>query len=130
MHLALQRARVDTKDVQLLNAHATSTIVGDRSELAAIKSVFKKDGEIAVTSTKSSTGHLLGAAGVVGLIFSAQAIRHQTAPPTLNLEQADPAAGGVDLVRIVKRPMMIEHVLTNGFGFGGVNASILLRFWP
>ena len=130
MRLALYRARLDPREVQLLNAHATSTISGDRVELTAIKSVFNQGGQIAVTSTKSSTGHLLGAAGAVGLIFSAQALCHQTAPPTLNLEQADPAADGVDLVRIVKRPMTIEHILTNGFGFGGINASILLRLRP
>lgn len=129
MRLALVRAHVNPENVQHLNAHATSTVVGDRSELAAIKSVFGQDGRIAVTSTKSSTGHLLGAAGAVGVIFSTMALSQQIVPPTLNLNHPDPASEGVDLVRGVCRPMPIEHVLTNGFGFGGVNASILLRAW-
>lgn len=129
MRLALARAQVNPADVQHLNAHATGTIVGDRSELAAIKSVFGHNRKIAVTSTKSSTGHLLGAAGSVEVIFSVMALADQIVPATLNLESPDPASEGVDLVRGNPRPMPVQHVLSNGFGFGGVNASILLKTW-
>jgi len=124
---ALRQADVKPSDVQHLNAHATSTPVGDLGELAAIRSVFGTDGGVAVSSTKSSTGHLLGAAGGLEAIYSILALRDQIAPATLNLEDPDDAADGIDLVRGAARPMKIEHVLSNGFGFGGVNASALFR---
>ncbi len=129
MELALSRARVEPKRVQLLNAHATSTIIGDRVELAALKSVFGQDGEVAVIATKSSTGHLLGASGVIGLIFTAMALNQKIVPPILNLDHAEPDTDGIDFVRGEHRPMSIEYGLTNGFGFGGVNASVLLKSW-
>jgi 3-oxoacyl-[acyl-carrier-protein] synthase II len=112
-----------------VNAHATSTPVGDRAELNAIGSVFGREGGVAVASTKSATGHLLGAAGGVEAIFSILALRDQVVPATLNLLTLDPAAAGLDVVAGAPRPMRIEHVLSNGFGFGGVNASVLLRAW-
>ncbi|MBX9709651.1 MAG: beta-ketoacyl-ACP synthase II [Xanthobacteraceae bacterium] len=124
---ALHQAGIAPGDVQHLNAHATSTPVGDLGELAAIKTVFGTDGKVAVTSTKSATGHLLGAAGGLEAIYSILALRDQIAPATLNLEHPDEAAAGVDLVAGAARPMKIEHVLSNGFGFGGVNASVLFR---
>jgi 3-oxoacyl-[acyl-carrier-protein] synthase II len=129
MQLALAQARIAPGDVQHLNAHATSTPVGDRAELNAIKAVLGRSGTVAVTSTKSATGHLLGAAGGVEAIFSILALRDQVAPATLNLDTPDPAADGIDLVTGAARPMRMEHVLSNGFGFGGVNASVLLRAW-
>ncbi|HEY0234734.1 MAG TPA: beta-ketoacyl-ACP synthase II, partial [Afipia sp.] len=95
--------------------------------LAAIKSVFGTNNSVAVSSTKSATGHLLGAAGGLEAIYSILALRDQIAPATLNLENPDDAAEGIDLVRDAARPMKIEHVLSNGFGFGGVNASVLFR---
>jgi 3-oxoacyl-[acyl-carrier-protein] synthase II len=116
-------------DVQHLNAHATSTPVGDKGELAAIKTIFGRDNGIAVSATKSATGHLLGAAGGLEAIFTILALRDQIAPATLNLETADPAAEGIDIVRGKARAMQIEHALSNGFGFGGVNASVLFRRW-
>lgn len=127
MQAAIQQAGISPSDIQHLNAHATSTPVGDRGELEAIKSVFGQEMGIAVTSTKSATGHLLGAAGGVEAIFSILALRDQTAPATLNLDNIDAAAAGVDIVRGSSRRMSMEHVLSNGFGFGGVNASILLK---
>jgi 3-oxoacyl-[acyl-carrier-protein] synthase II len=126
---ALAQANIKPGDIQHLNAHATSTPVGDLGELAAIKAVFGTDGKIAVSSTKSATGHLLGAAGGLEAIYSVLALRDQIAPATLNLEHPDEAAGGVDLVSGTARPMKMEHVLSNGFGFGGVNASVLFRAW-
>jgi 3-oxoacyl-[acyl-carrier-protein] synthase II len=129
MSLALAQAGIEAKRVQHLNAHATSTPVGDLGELAAIKSLFGTDNGIAVTSTKSATGHLLGAAGGIEAIFTLLAIRDQIVPATLNLENPDPAAQGVDIVHGQARPLAIEYALSNGFGFGGVNASVLFKRW-
>jgi 3-oxoacyl-[acyl-carrier-protein] synthase II len=129
MQSALQQARLAPGDIQHLNAHSTSTPVGDRGELAAIKSVFGRDGGLAVSATKSATGHLLGAAGGLEAIFTILALRDQIAPPTLNLLNPDPAAEGVDLVAREARPMAMEHAISNGFGFGGVNASLIFRRW-
>ncbi|MCX2545094.1 beta-ketoacyl-ACP synthase II [Pseudomonas sp. COW5] len=129
MTLALAQAGIAPDQVQHLNAHATSTPVGDLGELAAIKSVFGAQNKIAVTSTKSATGHLLGAAGGLEAIFTLLAIRDQTAPPTLNLDNPDPASEGVDIVHGQARSMPIEYALSNGFGFGGVNASVLFKRW-
>ncbi len=130
MAQALAMAGVQPCQVQYLNAHATSTYVGDRGELAAIRSLFGTGSGVAISSTKSATGHLLGAAGAVAAVFSVLALREQLAPATLNLEDPDPLAEGLDLVAGSARPMAIEHALVNGFGFGGVNASLLLRRWP
>jgi 3-oxoacyl-[acyl-carrier-protein] synthase II len=129
MEGALRQASLKPGDIQHLNAHSTSTPVGDLSELEAIKAVFGRDGKIAVSATKSATGHLLGAAGGVEAIFTILALRDQVVPPTLNLENRDPAAEGIDLVALAARPMAIEHAISNGFGFGGVNASVILRRW-
>lgn len=129
MSLALAQAGVSPEQVQHLNAHATSTPVGDLGELAAIKSLFGAYNKIAVTSTKSATGHLLGAAGGIEAIFTLLAIRDQIVPATLNFDNPDPAAEGVDIVHGKARPMNIEYALSNGFGFGGVNASVLFKRW-
>lgn len=129
MSLALAQAGITPGQVQHLNAHATSTPVGDLGELAAIKSLFGADNKIAVTSTKSATGHLLGAAGGIEAIFTLLAIRDQVVPATLNFDNPDPAAEGVDIVHGQARPMAIEYALSNGFGFGGVNASVLFKRW-
>ncbi|WP_433739421.1 beta-ketoacyl-ACP synthase II [Pseudomonas putida] len=129
MSLALAQAGVLPEQVQHLNAHATSTPVGDLGELAAIKSLFGAQNKIAVTSTKSATGHLLGAAGGLEAIFTLLAIRDQVVPATLNFDNPDPATEGVDIVHGQARPMAIEYALSNGFGFGGVNASVLFKRW-
>lgn len=129
MTLALAQAGILPAQVQHLNAHATSTPVGDLGELAAIKALFGADNKIAVTSTKSATGHLLGAAGGIEAIFTLLAIRDQIVPATLNFDNPDPAAQGVDIVHGQARPMAIEYALSNGFGFGGVNASVLFKRW-
>ena len=129
MALALAQAGIEPVQVQHLNAHATSTPVGDLGELAAIKAVFGAENKIAVTSTKSATGHLLGAAGGLEAIFTLLAIRDQVVPPTLNFDNPDPASAGVDIVHGQARSMPIEYALSNGFGFGGVNASVLFKRW-
>ncbi|AGK56990.1 3-oxoacyl-(acyl carrier protein) synthase II [Hyphomicrobium denitrificans 1NES1] len=129
MEIALRQADLSSFDIQHLNAHATSTPIGDLGELEAIKAVFRREGKIAVSATKSATGHLLGAAGGLEAIFTILALRDQVAPPTLNLENPDPAAEGIDLVGKQARSLRMEHAISNGFGFGGVNASIVFRRW-
>lgn len=129
MQQALRQAGIDASQVQHLNAHATSTPVGDKGELAAIKRVFGTDSGLAISATKSATGHLLGAAGGIEAIFTILALRDQIAPATLNLENPDSAAEGLDLVRGEARKTPMDYALSNGFGFGGVNASVLFKRW-
>jgi len=129
MEQALRQAGLSPAEVQHINAHATSTPVGDSGELAAIRAVFGRGAGVAITSTKSATGHLLGAAGGIEAIFTVLALRDQVVPPTLNLHHPDEAAEGLDLVGLKARRMQITHALSNGFGFGGVNASVLFRRW-
>jgi 3-oxoacyl-[acyl-carrier-protein] synthase II len=129
MEIAIKQAGISAREVRHLNAHATSTPVGDAGEIEAIKSVFGVDFGIAVSATKSATGHLLGAAGGLGAIFTVLALRDQVAPPTLNLSAPDPASDGIDLVANHARPMEMDYAISNGFGFGGVNASALFRRW-
>ncbi|MCA8271205.1 beta-ketoacyl-ACP synthase II [Burkholderia sp. AU30280] len=127
MELALRQANLEPGLIGHLNAHATSTPVGDISELAAIKAVFGTGRGPAVSATKASTGHLLGAAGGVEAIFTILALRDQLAPPTLNLTQPDPVAEGIDIVAGSARRISTEYAISNGFGFGGVNASLVFR---
>ena len=129
MEIAIAQAGISPREVRHLNAHATSTPVGDLGEIEAIKSVFGRDFAIAVSATKSATGHLLGAAGGLGAIFAILALRDQVAPPTLNLSAPDPAGDGIDFVANEARPMAMDYAISNGFGFGGVNASALFRRW-
>lgn len=128
---ALQMAELPPEAIGYLNAHATSTPVGDAGELAAIKAIFGTGtgGGPAVSSTKSATGHLLGAAGGLEAIITALSLRDGILPPTLNLEDPDPIAEGLDLIGPQARQSRIEYALSNGFGFGGVNASVILRRW-
>lgn len=127
MEIALRQAELAPADLQHLNAHATSTPAGDESELGAIGALFGRNNSIAVSATKSATGHLLGAAGGLEAIFTVLALRDQIAPPTLNFENPDPAADGIDIVAGVARPMAMQHAISNGFGFGGVNASVIFH---
>jgi len=128
MEAAIKQAGISPADIQHINAHATSTQVGDKGELAAIKSVFGTH-QVAITSTKSATGHLLGAAGGIEAIFTIQALREQVVPPTLNLHHPDAEAEGLHLVALTAQPQRMHYALSNGFGFGGVNASLLLKRW-
>jgi 3-oxoacyl-[acyl-carrier-protein] synthase II len=129
MRIALAQAEVEPSVVGHLNAHATSTPVGDLGELAAIKSVFGQGKGPAISSTKSATGHLLGAAGGLEAVFTVLALRDGVIPPTLNLENPDEAAAGLDLVALTARKADLDYALSNGFGFGGVNASVLFKKW-
>ncbi len=129
MEIAIAQAGISARAIGHLNAHATSTPVGDLGEIQAIRRVFSTDSTIAVSATKSATGHLLGAAGGLGAIFAILALRDQVAPPTLNLSAPDPAGDGIDFVAIRARPLEMDYAIANGFGFGGVNASALFRRW-
>ena len=128
MRLAIDAAGIQPSQVGHINAHATSTPLGDAAELTAIRGVFN-GARVAITSTKAATGHLLGAAGAVGAIFAINALRTGTLPPTINLEQADDVAADLDLVGPRARTQPIDYAMANGFGFGGVNASLLLKRW-
>lgn len=124
---ALRDAGMNPSDIQYINAHATSTELGDRAETFAMKRCFGEHAmKVAVSSTKSSTGHLLGAAGVVEAIFSILAIRDQVAPPTLNLDNPSPECD-LDYVPHTARQMKINAVLSNSFGFGGTNGSLIFK---
>ncbi|KQW70860.1 3-oxoacyl-ACP synthase [Phenylobacterium sp. Root77] len=129
MRMALAQAGLEPSAIGHLNAHATSTPVGDKGELAAIKAVFGTGHGPAISSTKSATGHLLGAAGGLEAIFTVLALRDQIVPPTLNLENPDEDAAGLDLVALKSRPASFDYALSNGFGFGGVNASVIFKRW-
>ncbi|MEG5263805.1 beta-ketoacyl-ACP synthase II [Pseudomonas sp. JDS28PS106] len=124
---ALRDARLNPEQVQYINAHGTSTMAGDLAEAMAIKSVFGDHAyKLAVSSTKSMTGHLLGAAGAVEAIFSVLAIHDQVAPPTINLDE--PSEGcDLDFVPHEARQTPIDAVISNSFGFGGTNGSLVFR---
>ncbi|MHB8562994.1 MAG: beta-ketoacyl-ACP synthase II [Acidiferrobacteraceae bacterium] len=127
MRYALRNAGLAADDVQYINAHGTSTPAGDLAETFAIKSAFGSHARrLAISSTKSMTGHLLGAAGGVEAIFTALAIHHGIAPPTINLVNPDPSCD-LDYVPNVARPLKIEAAMSNSFGFGGTNGSLVLR---
>ncbi len=124
---ALRDAAINGEDVQYVNAHATSTLAGDKAETLAIKRAFGEHARrLAVSSTKSMTGHLLGAAGVVEAIFSILALRDQVAPPTINYDTPDPDCD-LDYVPNTARPMPIDIALSNSFGFGGTNGSVIFK---
>ena len=127
MAAAVKRADIEPADIDYINAHGTSTPMGDEIELAAVERLFgNAAGKVSMSSTKSATGHLLGAAGAVEAIFSALAIRDNIAPPTLNLDNPSvPTA--IDLVPHKAHRRTIDTVLSNSFGFGGTNASLILR---
>lgn len=125
MQSAITDAGCAVEDIDYINAHATSTPVGDAMEVAAIKKVFAEHAaKLAVSSTKSSTGHMLGAAGAVEAIFSVLALRDQVAPATLNCDQPE---FDLDFVAHQPQARSIRRVLSNSFGFGGTNASLILE---
>jgi 3-oxoacyl-[acyl-carrier-protein] synthase II len=118
---------VQPSDIHYINAHGTSTPMGDEIELGAVERLFgNAAGKLAMSSTKSATGHLLGAAGAVEAIYGALAIRDNVAPPTLNLDNPS-VETAIDLVPHEAQKRQIDTVLSNSFGFGGTNASLVLR---
>jgi len=127
MEVTLEQGGITPDDIDYINAHGTSTIPNDRIETAALKKVFgDRAYKIPVSSTKSMSGHLLGAAGGLEAGLSVLAIRDQVAPPTINYESPDPECD-LDYVPNVSRQMRIDYVLSNSFGFGGTNAALLFK---
>lgn len=128
MAMALRKAGVDPSDIDYINAHGTSTPLGDELELGAVKRLFGNAvGTVSMSSTKSAIGHLLGGAGAVEAIFCLLAMRDGVVPPTLNLENPSENCGGIDLVPLVARERKVQTVLNNSFGFGGTNATLVMR---
>ena len=127
MRNALRDARVNVDQVQYVNAHGTSTVLGDRNETGAIKMTF---GDVArklvVNSTKSMTGHLLGAAGGIESVFTTLAVHRQVSPPTINIFNQDPECD-LDYCANEARPMPIDVAMSNSFGFGGTNGTLVIR---
>ncbi|HEY5642854.1 MAG TPA: beta-ketoacyl-ACP synthase II [Woeseiaceae bacterium] len=127
MTAALRDARIDPADIDYLNAHGTSTPAGDIGETVAIKRAFGDAAKhLMVSSTKSTTGHLLGAAGVVEAIFCTLALKHQVVPPTINLQNQDPECD-LDYTPNTARDAKLRTVISNSFGFGGTNGSLIIR---
>ncbi|MGO1117128.1 beta-ketoacyl-ACP synthase II [Rhodovibrionaceae bacterium A322] len=124
MEAALKRAKTDPSEVGYVNAHGTSTPLGDVIELGAVRRLFGDD--VIMSSTKSAIGHLLGAAGAVEAIFSILAIKNGVLPPTLNLHDPAPEAEGMNLVPLEAQERKVSKALSNSFGFGGTNASLVL----
>lgn len=127
MQYAMKNAGINADQIDYINAHGTSTPAGDLAEVHAVKSAFgDRAGKIAMSSTKSMTGHLLGAAGGIEAIFTALAIRDQVAPPTINIITPDPECD-LDFVPDIAREMNIDVALSNSFGFGGTNGTLVFR---
>jgi 3-oxoacyl-(acyl-carrier-protein) synthase len=127
MRLALEDANLQPEDIDYINAHGTSTPLNDPSETSAIKKTFGEAAyDIPVSSTKSMTGHLMGAAGALEALFCVKAIQDKALPPTINHEHPDPACD-LDYVPNEMRQLELTNVMSNSFGFGGHNATIILR---
>jgi 3-oxoacyl-[acyl-carrier-protein] synthase II len=127
MKSALQDAGLKPKEIDYINAHGTSTKLNDESETKAIKAVFGEHAyKLAVSSTKSMTGHLLGGAGGVEAIFTALSIKHGIIPPTINYETPDPECD-LDYVPNEARKVRVKIAMSNSFGFGGTNASLIFK---
>src|ERR671920_169643 len=128
MEMALKRAKVDPIDIDYINAHGTSTPLGDELELGAVRRLFGNAiANVSMSSTKSAIGHLLGGAGAVESIFCILAMRDQIVPPTLNLDNPSESCEGVDLVPHKAKERPVRAVLNNSFGFGGTNASLIMK---
>ena len=128
MAMALRKAGLEPSEIDYINAHGTSTPLGDELELGAVRRLFGDAlGNVSMSSTKSATGHLLGGAGAVETIFCILAIRDQIVPPTLNLDNPSDGCEGVDLVPLVAKQRPVRACLNNSFGFGGTNASLVVR---
>lgn len=128
MRNAILDAGISPESINYINAHGTSTPAGDKAECAAVKSVMgAASAQVAVSSTKSMIGHLLGAAGAVEAIFSVLAIRDQVAPPTINLDNPEDSCADLNLVPHTAQERKIDAVLSNSFGFGGTNGSLIFR---
>src|SRR5688572_3731808 len=128
MEMALKKSGLQPSDIDYINAHGTSTPLGDELELGAVRKLFGNAiANVSMSSTKSAIGHLLGGAGAVESIFCILALRDQIVPPTLNLENPSEGCEGVDLVPFTAKQREVRAVLNNSFGFGGTNASLVMK---
>ena len=128
MEMAMRKSGLSLSDIDYINAHGTSTPLGDELELGAVRKLFGNAiGDLSMSSTKSAIGHLLGGAGAVESIFCILALRDQIVPPTLNLDNPSENCAGVDLVPHVAKERKVKAVLNNSFGFGGTNASLVMK---
>jgi 3-oxoacyl-[acyl-carrier-protein] synthase II len=128
MEMAMRKSGLTLSDIDYINAHGTSTPLGDELELGAVRRLFGNTiGHLSMSSTKSAIGHLLGGAGAVESIFCILALRDQIVPPTLNLDNPSEGTAGVDLVPKVAKQREVKAVLNNSFGFGGTNASLVMK---
>ena len=128
MEAALKRAKVNPEDIDYINAHGTSTPIGDGVEFGAVRRMFAGALDtVSMSSTKSAIGHLLGAAGAVEVIYTLKAMQTSTLPPTLNLENPSENCTGMDLVPKVAKEKKVTTALSNSFGFGGTNASLVMK---
>lgn len=129
MEMAIRHAGIQPSDIAYLNAHGTSTAVGDVNEVKAIKEVFGEHAKkLVVNSTKSMTGHLLGGAGGVESVFTVMAVKNQISPPTINVQNQDPECD-IDCCANEAREMTIEYAMKNSFGFGGTNSTVIYKRW-
>jgi 3-oxoacyl-[acyl-carrier-protein] synthase II len=127
MQAAMVNGGIEVSEINYINAHGTSTPLGDEIELGAVKRLFRDDiSNISISSTKSSVGHMLGAAGAVEAIFSILSVYNNIVPPTLNLNSPCESASGIDLVPLKAKEMIVNMALSNSFGFGGTNASLIV----
>jgi len=127
MRSALKDAKLNPEQIDYINAHGTSTQLGDQAETIAIKRAFGDHAKkLAVSSTKSMTGHVLGGAGGIEAGISVCALRHQVAPPTINYENPDPGCD-LDYIPNEPRPMKLDYILSNSFGFGGTNGALIFK---
>lgn len=128
MDAAIKDAGIEASEIDYINAHGTSTPVGDLMELEAVKRTFgESSSKVAISSTKSMTGHLLGAAGGIEAVFSILALRDQIIPPTINLEAPEPVAAEFNIIGQEPQPAPLNIVLSNSFGFGGTNGSLIFK---
>ena len=124
MEMALNESQLNSDDIEYVNAHGTSTPVGDKIELNAVERLFQSNKKMFMSSNKSSIGHLLGAAGAVEAVFSLKTIQTKTLPPTLNLDNPDTETS-INLVPHQAITKDVKNVISNSFGFGGTNASLI-----
>jgi 3-oxoacyl-[acyl-carrier-protein] synthase II len=127
MKMALEKASISSQDIDYINAHGTSTPLGDEIEFAAVKKLFSDNGNLFMSSTKSSTGHLLGASGSIEAIFSILSLKNNEIPPTLNLDNISDSCTGINLVPHESIKEKVNFSLSNSFGFGGTNVSLIFK---
>jgi 3-oxoacyl-[acyl-carrier-protein] synthase II len=127
MKMAIEKAKISSQDIDYINAHGTSTPLGDEIEFAAVKKLFSDNGNFFMSSTKSSTGHLLGASGSIEAIFSILSLKNNEIPPTLNLDNISDSCTGINLVPHESIKEKVNFSLSNSFGFGGTNVSLIFK---